>query len=69
MNDLDRNVGPVPRLDHVDYWIFDLDNTLYSARHNLFAQIDQRMGEFIADFLDLDPVAANASDSEDPVDP
>ena len=58
MNNRDRNVGPVPRLDHVEYWIFDLDNTLYSARHNLFAQIDQRMGEFIADFLDLDPVAA-----------
>lgn len=28
-------------------WIFDLDNTLYPARCNLFAQIDQRMGEFI----------------------
>lgn len=28
-------------------WIFDLDNTLYPAHCNLFAQIDQRMGEFI----------------------
>jgi len=34
-------------------WIFDLDNTLYPASSNLFAQIDQRMGEFIADYLDL----------------
>ena len=34
-------------------WIFDLDNTLYPATSNLFAQIDQRMGEFIADYLDL----------------
>jgi len=34
-------------------WIFDLDNTLYPADSNLFAQIDQRMGAFIADYLDL----------------
>jgi len=34
-------------------WIFDLDNTLYPAQSNLFAQIDQRMGEFIADYLGL----------------
>lgn len=45
-------------LDHLDVWIFDLDNTLYPARCNLFAQIDQRMGEFIADLLDLDFTAA-----------
>ena len=28
--------------------MFDLDNTLYPADCNLFAQIDTRMGEFIA---------------------
>ena len=32
-------------------WIFDLDNTLYPAECNLFAQVDQKMGEFIARFL------------------
>lgn len=32
-------------------WIFDLDNTLYPADCNLFAQVDQRMGEFIARYL------------------
>jgi len=32
-------------------WIFDLDNTLYPAECNLFAQVDQRMGEFISRFL------------------
>ncbi len=32
-------------------WIFDLDNTLYPAECNLFAQVDQRMGEFIAQYL------------------
>jgi putative hydrolase of the HAD superfamily len=33
---------------HVEAWVFDLDNTLYPADCNLFAQIDRRIGEFIA---------------------
>ncbi len=32
-------------------WIFDLDNTLYPAECNLFAQVDHRMGAFIQKFL------------------
>ncbi len=39
-------------------WIFDLDNTLYPAGCNLFAQIDQRMSAFIQNLLGLDPVSA-----------
>ena len=39
--------------DHVETWVFDLDNTLYPADCNLFAQIDQRMGEFIANASDM----------------
>jgi putative hydrolase of the HAD superfamily len=35
----------------VQAWIFDLDNTLYPAECNLFAQVDQRMGAFIAELL------------------
>ncbi|KAB7647532.1 pyrimidine 5'-nucleotidase [Polymorphobacter fuscus] len=34
-------------LAHIDAWIFDLDNTLYPASAQLFAQIDARMGAFI----------------------
>lgn len=34
-----------------DAWVFDLDNTLYPAECNLFAQVDHRMGEFIAYYL------------------
>jgi putative hydrolase of the HAD superfamily len=34
-------------------WIFDLDNTLYPAECNLFAQVDRRMGEFIAQYLSV----------------
>ncbi|MDP6706605.1 MAG: pyrimidine 5'-nucleotidase [Alphaproteobacteria bacterium] len=47
-----------PDLDQVEVWIFDLDNTLYSSRHNLFAQIDRRMGEFIADYLAIEVAEA-----------
>ncbi len=39
-------------------WIFDLDNTLYPARTNLFAQIDRKMGAFIGDLLGVDAVEA-----------
>lgn len=35
-------------LDHVRTWIFDLDNTLYPAHANLFAQIDARMTAYVA---------------------
>ena len=35
--------------EHVEAWVFDLDNTLYPAACNLFAEIDTRMGDFIAD--------------------
>ena len=43
----------LPNLSLVENWIFDLDNTIYPAACNLFAQIDQRMGEFVSDFLGL----------------
>jgi len=49
---------PRDGFDHVEVWVFDLDNTLYPARHNLFAQIDRRMGEFIADFLGIEVTEA-----------
>jgi putative hydrolase of the HAD superfamily len=40
-----------PGLRHIDSWIFDLDNTLYPARTDLFALIDVRMTQFISDLL------------------
>ena len=36
---------------HVDTWVFDLDNTLYPSECNLFSQVDERMGAFIARYL------------------
>jgi len=47
------------RLAHVDTWIFDLDNTLYPARADLFARIDARMTRFIADLLRIDEAEAH----------
>jgi putative hydrolase of the HAD superfamily len=54
MSDDPRDFG------HVEAWVFDLDNTLYPADCNLFAQIDRRMGEFIADCLSLPLAEARA---------
>ena len=48
----------IDSLAHVRTWIFDLDNTLYPARANLFARIDARMTAYVGRLLDLDPVAA-----------
>ncbi|KKC23756.1 pyrimidine 5'-nucleotidase [Sphingomonas sp. SRS2] len=41
-------------LDHIDAWIFDLDNTLYPASADLFGLIDQRMGLYVQRLLGLD---------------
>jgi len=48
---------PKPPADLADKqaWVFDLDNTLYCATSNLFAQIDVRMKGFIGEFLGVAP--------------
>jgi putative hydrolase of the HAD superfamily len=48
----------IPELAHIDTWIFDLDNTLYPARCNLFERIDARMTAYVARLLGVDPVEA-----------
>jgi putative hydrolase of the HAD superfamily len=45
-------------LTHVDAWIFDLDNTLYPARANLFELIDAKMGAYIQNLLGCDAAEA-----------
>ena len=45
---------PNPRgFDDVDTLVFDLDNTLYPSACNLFAQVDQNMGDYVANLLGL----------------
>jgi putative hydrolase of the HAD superfamily len=51
---------PQPALNDVDFWIFDLDNTLYPASCRLFDQVDRRIGLYIEQFLNLDRDAARA---------
>jgi len=38
---------------HVETWVFDLDNTLYPHHVNLWQQVDERIRDYIADFLNL----------------
>jgi putative hydrolase of the HAD superfamily len=49
-----------PHRERVTAWVFDLDNTLYPAGSNLFAQVDERIGRFIAERFGLDREAARA---------
>lgn len=46
------------RLRPIRNWIFDLDNTLYPASANLFALIDARMTEYVAELLNCDRAEA-----------
>lgn len=45
-------------IDHIENWIFDLDNTLYPPSAKLFDLIDERMGAFIMRLLDVDAIDA-----------
>jgi putative hydrolase of the HAD superfamily len=36
---------------HIETWVFDLDNTLYPPRLNLWQQINDRISNYIAKFL------------------
>jgi len=38
---------PRQTFQHVDTWVFDLDNTLYPPRMRLFDQIDARMTDYV----------------------
>ncbi len=42
------------KFDHIETWVFDLDNTLYPADCRLFDQVDKRIGLYIAERLNLD---------------
>jgi len=45
-------------LTSAETWIFDLDNTLYPAKTDLFSQVDVRIRDYIANFLDMEKDAA-----------
>ncbi|WP_337267973.1 pyrimidine 5'-nucleotidase [Oryzifoliimicrobium ureilyticus] len=53
MTDLKRDVSPAD-FAHVTEWVFDLDNTLYPHRVNLFSQIDRNMTAFVSQLLQME---------------
>ena len=52
------HIAPFGKFDHVSDWVFDLDNTLYPAECDLFAEIDTRMTDFVSRVLGLGPAEA-----------
>lgn len=51
-------VNPAPDPAMIGAWVFDLDNTLYPAHCRLFAQVEVRIRDYVARYLDLAPDAA-----------
>jgi putative hydrolase of the HAD superfamily len=45
--------------DHVAFWVFDLDNTLYPPQARLFDQIEVRMTAWVMDELKVDRAEAD----------
>ena len=50
--------------EKINTWIFDLDNTLYSADSGIFQQVHKLMGEFISKNLKMDMVEAKKLQSK-----
>ena len=51
---MNSSVRPEPRrFGHVETWVFDLDNTLYPHHLNLWHQVDERIRDYIANFLEV----------------
>ena len=46
------------KLKSIRYWIFDLDNTLYSGQTRVFEQVDKKMSEYISEKLNVSVVEA-----------
>jgi putative hydrolase of the HAD superfamily len=47
------SISSAPDFRHVETWIFDLDNTLYPASSDLFAQIDAKMTGYVQELTGL----------------
>ena len=42
----------------IKYWIFDLDNTLYSGQTKVFSEVDKKMSTFISKKMNIDLIKA-----------
>jgi|TARA_Y100000389_G_scaffold146235_1_gene144891 putative hydrolase of the HAD superfamily len=45
-------------LTNIRYWIFDLDNTLYSGQTQVFSEVDKKMSAFISEKMNVNLVKA-----------
>ncbi len=43
---------------NINYWIFDLDNTLYSGQTKVFSEVDKKMSAFISKKMNVDLIKA-----------
>jgi putative hydrolase of the HAD superfamily len=50
----------IARLTHIETWIFDLDNTLYSHEAKVWPQVDERITLFLSELFGLDGLSARA---------
>lgn len=55
-----NGISVAARFAHIDTWIFDLDNTLYSHESALWPQVDSRITLYIAELLGLDAISSRA---------
>jgi putative hydrolase of the HAD superfamily len=51
MNTAQPKPAQTRSFSHVETWVFDLDNTLYPHHLNLWQQVDQRIRDYISEFL------------------
>ena len=51
-------------LRNIKYWIFDLDNTLYSGQTKVFSEVDKKMSSFISQKFNVDLVEAKKIQKE-----
>ena len=51
-------------LTNIKYWIFDLDNTLYSGQTKVFSEVDKKMSSFISEKFNVDLVEAKKIQKE-----
>ena len=54
------------KLKSIKFWIFDLDNTLYSGKTKVFAQVDKKMSEYISKKLNVSTAEAKEIHSVNP---
>ena len=45
-------------LINIKFWIFDLDNTLYSGQTQVFSEVDKKMSAYISKKMNVDLVKA-----------